>query len=168
MKKKKDLDAKVQMLHPKSEIFDLFHLWFDTIHKLEMIEKGAHDFGSGDLLSRSEIHTIMAIGRQTGINITNLAEFQGISKSAISQMIRKLSEKNLVQKYRDPHNDKEVLLSLTNRGRIAYLGHEQFHAKFDEKMQEHLGSCTAEDFKKFLGFIEAIQETMICIRKNDQ
>jgi DNA-binding MarR family transcriptional regulator len=131
-----------------------------TTQRMEKLEKYPHDFGSGVLLNFAEIHTIAAIGHHPDINITNLAEHHKISKSAISQMIRKLSEKKLVEKYRDPGNDKEVLLRLTPRGKIAYLGHEHFHAKFDEKMQQNLGDMGVEDFEKVRKFFIAVEKTV--------
>jgi DNA-binding MarR family transcriptional regulator len=132
--------------------------WIGTVNKMEALEKLPGDFGSGDYLNRSEIHTIMAIGMHKEINITDLARCQKISKSATSRMVDKLSENGLVEKYHTPDNDKETLLRLTQRGKIAYLGHEQYHAKFDEQMLNNIGSLSddeIETIKKFLGAIEA-------------
>ena len=152
------------MANNSIKVLDLSNLWIVTVNKMETLEKLAGDFGSGDYLNRSEIHTIMVIGIHKEINITDLARRQGISKSATSRMVKNLSENGLVEKYHDPDNDKEILLRLTQRGKIAYLGHEQYHAKLDEKMLNNIGPLSdgeIETVKKFLGAIEATIDATI-------
>jgi DNA-binding MarR family transcriptional regulator len=149
-----------------NQIHDLFHLWMRINHKLDVMEKTPHDFGSGDLLNRSEIHMIMEIGRQSDVNVTDLAGHLKISKSAISQMIRKLSGKNLVEKYRDPDNDKEVFMRLTSRGRIAYLGHEHHHAKMDDRLNQYAGSMSDDEFEAVKKFFLAMEKNMDSILAN--
>jgi DNA-binding MarR family transcriptional regulator len=138
----------------------LSEAWIRVINKMNANEKCPRDFGSGDLLHCSEIHTIMAIGKNPDINLTTLSRLLGISKSAISQMIGKLSRKNLVEKHRDPDNDKEVLVRLSPRGTIAYFGHEQHHAKTFARMQRQLGDLTGEQYALILRFLSAIEETI--------
>jgi DNA-binding MarR family transcriptional regulator len=143
--------------HP--DILQLSSTWIRILNKMDANEKCPRDFGSGDLLHCSEIHTMMVIGKRPDINITDLAAALGITKSAISQMISRLEGKNLVEKRRNPDNDKEILLRLTPRGRIAYLGHEQYHAKIYARMQEKLGDMTPEQFGFIATFLGAIEET---------
>jgi len=146
------------MVH-STDILKLSESWIRILNKMEEVEKCPKDFGSGDLLHCSEIHTLMAIGSHKDINVTNLAGFLGISKSAISQMISRLAGKDLVEKYRDPDNDKEIRLRLTPRGTIAYLGHELYHAKIYAHMQQKLGPLTEEQFLFLTRFLLAIEET---------
>ena len=122
--------------------------------------KCPRDFGSGDLLHCSEIHTLMAIGKNPDINLTSLSRLLGISKSAISQMTGRLARKNLVEKHRDPDNDKEVLLHLSPRGTIAFLGHEQHHAKIYERMYRIMGDLTDDQYALITRFLSAIEETI--------
>jgi DNA-binding MarR family transcriptional regulator len=146
------------MVH-SPDILKLSESWIRILNKMDEVEKCPNDFGSGNLLHCSEIHTIMAIGKNKDINITKLAGFLGISKSAISQMITRLAGKDLVEKYRDPDNDKEIRLRLTPRGTIAYLGHEQYHAKIYAFMQQKLGPVTEEQFLFLTQFLAALEET---------
>jgi len=80
-----------------TDIIKLSTQWDRIQNKIAAIEKSPRDFGSGDLLYRSEIHTLMAIGENPGANVTDLASHSGISKSAVSQMVNKLSHRNLVE-----------------------------------------------------------------------
>lgn len=110
------------------------------INKFIYIEKNPRDFGTGSLLYPSEIHLIQTIGKTPGINVTELAKRQGISKAAISQKLKKLEYKDLVGRYKEYGNEKEVRLRLTLKGETAFQGHERFHSKMDagiiEKMDE--------------------------------
>ena len=146
------------MVH-SPDILKLSESWIRILNKMDEVEKCPKDFGSGDLLHGSEIHTIMAIGMHKDINGTNLAGLLGISRSAVSQMISRLVSKDFVEKYRDPDNDKEIRLRLTPRGTIAYLGHEQFHAKIYALMQQKLGPVTEEQFQFLTQFLTAIEKT---------
>jgi len=134
--------------------------WIRILNKMDADEKCPKDFGSGDLLHCSEIHTIMMIGKNKDINPTSLSLLLGISRSAISQMISRLVQKNLVEKHRDPDNDKEIFLRLSPRGTIAYLGHEQHHAKIYARMHRNLGDLTDEQFALIIRFLSAMEETI--------
>jgi len=142
------------------DLVKISEAWIRVLNKMEAHEKSPKDFGTGDLLYCSEIHTIMAIGKNPDINLTSLSRLLGISKSAISQMVSKLAGKDLVEKHRDPANDKEVLIRLTPRGMIAYLGHEQHHAKIYARMHQNLGDLTEDQFALILRFLAAIEETI--------
>ena len=142
-----------------TDILELSLQWDRILAKMAAIEKTPRDFGSGDLLYRSEVHTLMAIGENPGTNVTDLAGHSGTTKSAVSQMVDKLSRKNLVEKYRSPDNDKEVFLRLTSRGRIAFLGHEQYHLKIHTRVEQRLRDMTDEEFRFLQEFFRIIEET---------
>jgi DNA-binding MarR family transcriptional regulator len=139
---------------------ELSEAWIRVLNKMIAHEKSPRDFGSGDLLYCSEIHTLMAIGKNPDINLTNLSRLLGISRSAITQMIRKLAAKDLVGKQKDPANDKEIRVRLTPRGTIAYHGHEQHHAKIYARMHRNLGDPTDEEIALILRFLAAVEETI--------
>ena len=133
--------------------------WIRILNKIDSEEKTPKDFGIGDFLHRSEIHTIMAVGDNPGINVTNLSEILGISKSAISQMIKKLERKKLIERFVEEENKKEIRLVLSPKGKIAYLGHEQHHARIFAKMHSKIGSLNISEFELISGFLSAVEET---------
>lgn len=133
--------------------------WIRILNKMDAMEKCPRDFGSGDLLHCSEIHTLMVIGHHPDVSVTDLASILGISRSAASQMITRLVKKNLVEKHKKEGNDKEVLLRLSPHGTIAFLGHEQHHARVFARMQERIGDLSPEEFRFISTFLAAIEET---------
>ena len=132
------------------------------INKFASIEKKPRDFGTGDLLYPSEIHNIEIIGRNPGINVTNLAKKMGVTKGAVSQIVNKLERKNLVGKFRDSSNEKEVMLKLQKKGELAFNGHEDFHSKFYSEIMEEVDDMTPEQiifFQNILGKIDKYLST---------
>ena len=113
---------------------DTTAIYEEILEKLEKIitlTESMHtpslSFGTGKLLHTREIHTIQAIGRFPGINVTRLAERMEVTKGAVSQTINKLVKKGLVRKRQIFGNKKEVVLDLTDLGWIGFKNHEKFH-----------------------------------------
>jgi DNA-binding MarR family transcriptional regulator len=104
----------------------IVELYFKSIRGFNEFESIPRDFGTGDLLYSSEIHTLQAIGKNADINLTELAEKLDISKSGTSKFVKKLLEKGLIIKSKQVGNKKEVAFNLTKKGLAAYLGHETF------------------------------------------
>lgn len=111
----------------------------EVVERGESLHPNPGDFGTGIPLYRTEIHTIRAIGENSRINVSRLADHMGITKSAVSQTISKLVRKGLVRKSRSPDNAKEVLLELTDLGWIGYHSHEQFHMEMFEAFHGYFG-----------------------------
>lgn len=107
----------------------IIELYFKSIKGFNEFESIPRDFGTGDLLYSSEIHTLQAIGDNANINLTELAEKLGISKSGTSKFVKKLIEKDLITKSKQLSNRKEVVFNLTEKGLTAYFGHETFSKK---------------------------------------
>ncbi|MCD6485920.1 MAG: MarR family transcriptional regulator [Syntrophobacterales bacterium] len=128
------------------------------INKFTSIEKKPRDFGTGDLLYPSEIHNIEIIGRNPGINVTNLAKKLGVTKGAVSQTVNKLERKNLVEKFRNSDNEKEVMLKLQKKGEIAFNGHEAFHAKFYSEITDEVDDMTSEQIQFFQSILAKIDK----------
>ncbi len=76
-------------------------------------------------LFKSELHLIKAIKEHPEANVTALAEILGVTKGAVSQVIRRLEEKGMAA--RVGRNRKEFVLALTREGLSAYQAHESFH-----------------------------------------
>ncbi|MBU0926858.1 MAG: MarR family transcriptional regulator [Spirochaetes bacterium] len=116
-----------------------------------------YDFGTDERLYRSEIHVIEAIGRGRSRTVTELGTSFGITKGAVSQVVSKLDAKGYITKERNPEYSKELLLSLSEKGRAAFEAHEALHAKISEDFFSEVGPVSDEEFDAFerlLGFAE--------------
>jgi len=134
------------------------------INKFNYIEKIPRDFGTGKLLYPSEIHLLETIGKTPGINVTELAKKHGISKAAISQKLKKLEKKDLVERFKGSENEKAVLLKLTIQGKIAFKGHERFHSIMDSGIIQKINEmppAKRKDFERILNEIDVYADSFI-------
>lgn len=106
------------------------------IHKYVQMENQKREYLPGVILTTAEIHTIACIGDHLRLNLTQLARFMGITKSAASQMIYKLRDRGLVKKEVSPDSDAAVCLTLTEDGQKAYDAHSAFHASANNRFSQ--------------------------------
>lgn len=133
-------------------------LWMKTMNRMNEIEAIPADFGTGQLLHPSEIHTIQALGLHPDINVTALGARMGVSRGAASQMVSRLAGKGLIEKYRLPDNEKEVRLRLTPEGRIAFHRHEAEHEWVHRRIYERIGDLDPEACALLFSVFKAIDE----------
>jgi DNA-binding MarR family transcriptional regulator len=128
-----------------------------VINKFRKIEKEPKDLGTGELLYIGEVHTIVAVGKYPGINITELSLRLGITKGAVSQAIGKLEKRNYLRRVKDNSNEKNVLVELTQKGEIVIKGHDRFHRNF---FSNYLSDITFGQIAVFNEVLEKIESFM--------
>ena len=110
----------------ENELQQLIDQFLKILNLYAVINRKPKDYGTGDLLYLSEVHTISMVGKNDFLNMTQLAEIMGVTRGAISQTIRKLVSKNFIIKS-NSRNRKEINLELSEKGRIVFLGLATFH-----------------------------------------
>jgi len=100
-------------------------LFIKAVHKYNALEKLPSKAGTKHDLYHSERHFLDKIGDHPGINMTEFAKTVGITKGAVSQVVKKLESKCLVKRYKSSVNDKEVFIELTRDGRDIYIQHKK-------------------------------------------
>lgn len=133
----------------KNEFESVIQLFLKVVNRYIATEKKPCDYNVGCLLYRSEIHTIDAIGKNNRINITELANYLGITKSAVSQMVNKLIKKDMVVKTILSKSDTEVALALTEKGAKVYHGHNEYHRKLYQYVDRMLSQVPKSDIEIF-------------------
>jgi DNA-binding MarR family transcriptional regulator len=137
---------------------DVLHSRFERIiNKFNRIEKTPKDFGTGELLYIAEIHTIVAVGENPGMNITELSNRLGVTKGAVSQAIAKLEKRNYLQRVKDLNNERNVLVELTDKGKIVLKAHEAVHEDF---CSNYLKGITFGQMALFNEILEKIESFM--------
>ncbi|MEW6265014.1 MAG: MarR family transcriptional regulator [Thermodesulfobacteriota bacterium] len=125
-----------------------------VITKFNRVERQPRDFGTGDPLTRTEIHLIVEVGENPLFNVTKLAGRLGVTKGAISQLLGKLLIKGYIRKLRSLDNDKETLLALSDKGKTAWTGHEQYHR---DVLGSRLNNLTEERLRGFVDILARIE-----------
>lgn len=127
------------------------------INKINRFDKVSLDYGIEEKLFPIEIHTIDAIGRYPGISVTKLAGLTGVTKGAVSQKIGLLEKKDLVRKTRNPENDKEIQLKLTQRGWQAFKGHQEFHQEMFQDIVDEMRDLTIQQLGLYGELMDKIE-----------
>jgi len=130
---------------------------FDRIQDLvlaivDMINTGHKDgvdYGTGHRLSPVEAHTIQAVGDNQGLNLTALARAMNVTKATMSERVKKLTRQGLLRKSMALDNRKEILITLSDQGRLVQKGHEEEHRKMFKLFASHYGDQTEEQLDLF-------------------
>lgn len=112
-----------------------------TIRAFNTMQENAkqpHDYGTGQLLYQAELHTLSAICNHELVNVTELAQIMGITKGAITQVVNKLIQKGLIEKFNMPGNKKEVYFRVTESGENVNKAHYQYHKMMHAPVSKYL------------------------------
>ncbi len=149
------MDKKTKAL--SRSIDDVLIQFLRIINKYNRFDKVPMDFGIEDKLFPIEIHTIDAIGKNPEINVTKLAQITGVTKGAVSQKIRILESKELVRKVKGVQNNKEIQLELTEKGWLAYEGHELFHSEMYLDIIQEMKDLTVDQYEMYGDMLDKIE-----------
>lgn len=108
----------------------------------------------------SELKALDMIGQFSGINLTQLANKLGISKSAISKCTSKLLEKDLIGKEKSPVNVREVVFTLTPAGQSIFDQLETVHTKLFEPFNKSLAEFSAQEINDLHRMFLIIQASL--------
>ncbi|MDC7126861.1 MAG: MarR family transcriptional regulator [Spirochaetales bacterium] len=104
----------------------LINLIYEAHLLLKNFEESPRDFGTGEKLFASEIHTIVAIGNNEGCNLTMLANNLKVSKPAANKFVNRLLKNEYIKKGKAIEDKRDIVLSLTDKGKIAFNSHKVF------------------------------------------
>jgi len=136
-------------------------------NKYNALEKIPVDYGYGEDVYHSERHLIGQIANHPEKNISELAEFMGVTKGAISQTVKKLEKKKLILRYKGKDNEKEVFLKLTPTGENVFIKHKEVNQEsimpFYKELAKHSDEkiqFLREMFKWIDAFLDESKEKM--------
>ncbi|MBP2660141.1 MAG: transcriptional regulator, MarR family [Firmicutes bacterium] len=125
--------------------------------KMGELSRHASDITPVGKLSFSELSLMTLIGDFDNIRVTELALKYGATKGAISKMVKKLVQKELVKKSRTQENEKEVLLSLTAMGMTIYNEKEAHFEKLSADVSKELESLTEEQQISLFNILDLVE-----------
>jgi DNA-binding MarR family transcriptional regulator len=143
----------------ENQLQKLIDQFLNILHLYSVINRKPKDYGTGDLLFFTEIHTISMVGKNREINMTRLADLMGVTRGAISQTIRKLVSKDLIVKS-NTTNKKEINLRLSEKGMIVYKGQESFQNEIFTFAGSLYEQADADDIELVSRLFSAISNNM--------
>ncbi|MEQ6353148.1 MarR family transcriptional regulator [Lysinibacillus sp. M3] len=136
--------------------YELMETIYETSRVINSYESIPRKYGTEDELYMIEVHTLNVIGDQVKTTTSEIAEIKNCTKSAVSQMVDKLIKKDLVVKYRNPDNYRELNIELTPKGKLVYDYHKKLDLEEYRNYLKKLEQFTAEDFEKYITLLNVI------------
>ncbi|BBO78563.1 MarR family transcriptional regulator [Desulfosarcina widdelii] len=130
------------------------------INKQGRIEKIPVRLTAGFELTPTEGHTIQAIGDYGPLNVTDLGAHFGVTKSAASQIVGKLSKKGFIKKAFSEHNSKELRLQLTPTGKKAFEAIKKYRGQHFNDIIKRLGSFSLPQIATASVLLDVIEDVM--------
>ena len=146
----------------------LIHEKFAHLVKMSSkLEKQPRSFGTGELLSSSEIHLIEMIGdNEERLSVTDLARQINVTKGAVSQTLKRLELKGLTTKQEDPDNGARSIVSLTSKGKVAFYAHRHWHETMDGGYKEYFMNLHPDRLDFVLEFLERVEDFLARVLKS--
>lgn len=139
---------------------NFFENAYRLINKYNQKTKVAKAYGTEDLLYSAEVHMIEIIGTYEAITTTKLAKTLGITKGAVSQITHKLVKKSLIVKVPTIEKNNEVLISLTDKGKIVYSYHQNMHKKMMKRIDSIICDLSEEEKTALAQIVQVIDESL--------
>lgn len=92
-------------------------------------------------LSPSQAHALQVLGANGTLTQSQLAKHLRLERSTVSRLVNALVEQGWAERTTNPHNRREVLLSLTGPGQTVF---EDIHASASAKYHA-IWSCLPEE-----------------------
>ncbi|MBD1382319.1 MarR family winged helix-turn-helix transcriptional regulator [Metabacillus arenae] len=136
----------------EKEIQDLINRYLDVSFS---VQKKAENLIKGEIgadLTNDQHYTLRYIKKKEICTSTELAQIFDVNKSAITAIINRLAEKNLIERRRDKNDRRVVYLKLSNEG-------EQLFNNAEGKICDLVGSLlTKFDHHEIASFIETYEK----------
>ena len=89
-------------------------------------------------VTANDMHVIEAIGTGDPKNMTAVARGLGVTTGTLTIAVNSLVKKGFVNRVRSEEDRRVVLVSLSEKGKKAYIHHEKFHEEMIEAVLERL------------------------------
>ena len=132
------------------KIYDTMRNLFSLVQKLdeEFIKKSEFDD-----VSRTELHTLTAIGTGRPKTMTHVANLLDINVSSLTTAVNKLVKKGYVERLRDDKDRRIVKIKLTEKGIFAAEAEEDFRTSI---VNEAVSQIPVDKLQYFISAIDNI------------
>ncbi len=137
---------------------EIMELFIRAVNKYKALEKIPSKAGLKHSLYHSERHMLDKIGDHPDMNVSDFACEIGVTKGAVSQVIKKLEAKGVVKRYKKGTNGKAVFLELTDAGRAVYMAHKKTNEETIKPLLEELSKYPDDKIRFLISMFNWIDE----------
>lgn len=105
---------------------------------INTIEEKAVREGEHQDITMNDMHVMEAIGLEAAKNMTSVARALEVTTGTLTIAVNSLVKKGYVERSRSEEDRRVVLISLSEKGRKAFLQHQKFHEDMIASVVEEL------------------------------
>ena len=124
----------------------------------EQLKKNQHKSGVDKSITLNEVHLIVVIGENQPLNLVKLSELLEVSRSAITQSVRRLIQKSLVVFDFDPNNGKNKYLRLSEKGIEVFKIHKEQQAYIEKSIFSVLNNYSEGELQTVVKLMDDIEK----------
>lgn len=137
--------------------------WMEEVYTFTGVAMEAlrhpHDYGTGELVSMVEMHTLDRIAETPGMRVSDIARLWSRTLGAASRNVDRLQSKGLVEKVKLPDNQKNVRVYPTEKGRELSRLHRAYDRReLDELARVMLEKYSVEELETFYRVLHSLRE----------
>ena len=132
--------------------FNRFILAFDQL------KKNQHKSSVDKSITLNEVHLIVVIGKNQPLNLVKLSELLEVSRSAITQSVRRLIQKNLVVFDFALNNGKNKYLRLSEKGIEIFKIHKEQQAYIEKSIFSVLNNYSEGELQTVVKLMDDIEK----------
>ena len=123
----------------------------------EQLKKNQHKSGVDKSITLNEVHLIVVIGENQPLNLVKLSELLEVSRSAITQSVRRLIQKNLVYFDFKLNNGKNKYLRLSEKGIEIFKIHKEQQAYIEKSIFSVLNNYSEVELQTVVKLMDDIE-----------
>ena len=128
------------------------------ILEFEQLKKNQHKISIDKSITLNEVHLIVVIGKNQPLNLVKLSELLKVSRSAITQSVRRLIQKNLVVFDFAPNNGKNKYLRLSEKGIEVFKIHKEQQAYIEKSIFSVLNNYSEGELQTVVKLMDDIEK----------
>ena len=127
----------------------------DMFYKILRLQEKSVSQSANITISRTEMHILEVIQDEPDATLTRIADMLGVTKATASVSVKRLTEKNYLQKAISEYDKRKSILKLTEGGELCCRKHRQFH---DMMIESLLRDFRIEEYPDLLKSLEALRD----------
>ena len=124
----------------------------------EQLKKNQHKSGVDKSITLNEVHLIVVIGKNQPLNLVKLSELLEVSRSALTQSVRRLIQKNLVFFDFDSNNGKNKYLRLSEKGIEVFKIHKDQQEYIERSIFSVLNNYSERELQTVVKLMDDIEK----------
>ena len=131
---------------------------FHVIRTLEEEQRKPVEYGDGMVLGHAEMQLLETIFRYPDENVSALSLRMGITKGAVTQVVTKLMDKQLLSRVQRDGNRQKAYFKPTPHGRDIIERHHRHHRKANRQLCEFITTLEDQEARSVFRFLECLTE----------